>query len=97
MKDGVSIEIMADKHISYMELAVLCSTTLEMPDPPINHHLALLTTGGAVIQETDEWTLGGYMKQQYRGPSKLRIGVGYIETAGVGHLYPIQIPHLNYA
>lgn len=79
----MSLEILVDKQVSYRELAVLCSTALEMPNPPFNHSLALLTTGGAVIMEKDDWTLGTYMKQQHRGPSKLKIGVSYVESSVV--------------
>ena len=54
-----------------------------MPDPPLDHHTALLTTEGAIIKETGEWTLGGYMRQQHRGPTKLKIGVGYVASSKV--------------
>jgi hypothetical protein len=79
VKDGMMIEIIVDKDISYGDLVIQCKIDLEAPPPRAGEAFALLTTGGALIKDMEEWTLLSYMQQQHRGPGKIRLGLGYIK------------------
>ena len=79
VKDGMMIEIMLDKEISYEDLLLQCKVDLEAASPRADEAFALFTTGGALIKDVEGWTLQSYMQQQHRGPGKIRLGLGYIK------------------
>lgn len=78
--DQVSVETMISRHDSYEEVLKKCAESLELSSTESGDKVVtLLSSGGAVIPSSPEWTLGNYMRQLHRGPSNTRLGVGYVQ------------------
>ncbi len=82
VKEGIVMELIVGKDIDYQDLVMQSNVALELAKTPVGHAPALFTSGGALIKEQDDWTLGVYMRQQHRGPGKTRLGIGFIEMVG---------------
>lgn len=78
--DQASVETMISRHDGYEEVLKKCAESLELPSTKSGDKVVtLLSSGGAVIPSSSDWTLGNYMRQLHRGPNNTRFGVGYIK------------------
>ena len=78
-RDGVSIEVVADRYDTYDKLLERGCKDLQIDKR--RSTLSLFTLAGAVIlceERNDEshWSLGEYLKMVRKGPSELKLGIG---------------------
>ena len=74
------VETMIGRQDGYEEVLTKCARALELPSTQHGDKVvALLSSGGAVIPSSSDWTLGNYMRCLHRGPNSVRFGVGYIK------------------
>ena len=82
-RDGVDIEVVADRDDTYDDLVEKACTALEMQKEREGCRISLFTSGGAVVIKSDGWTLGGYLKQTHRSSTQTRFGIGYVRVSSL--------------
>lgn len=83
VRDGVPVELVLDRGDEYEDVLDKASEVLELPEVPAEHHLTLLTSGGAVIPKKVDWTLGDYLRQMHKAPAQVRLGIGVLKKVGL--------------
>lgn len=70
--DHTSVETLISRNDGYQETLKKCADSLHLPSG--DRVFILLSSGGAVISSSSEWSLGNYMRRLHRGPSSARFG-----------------------
>ena len=78
-RDGVAVEVFADRSDTYDKLLEKGCKALQIGER--RSTLSLFTVGGAVIlcdQRNNEssWSLGDYLRMVRKSPSELKLGIG---------------------
>lgn len=80
-RDGVDVEVVANRSDTYEELLEKAQATLDVPKEKEGYCLSLFTCGGAVMVNREGWTLGGYLQQTHRSSLQTRFGIGYVKVS----------------
>lgn len=84
VRDGMSVEVIGNVFDTHGDV-LLAFKLKEKADMA----LALFTLSGAMIPESDEWTLHSYLEKIHK--SEARLGIGYVEVNGKCNNPPFYI------
>lgn len=84
VRDGMSIEIVADSMDSYKELIDRGCAVFHLPNSKDGMIVNIFTMSGSMIIDSGDWTPGEYLKRTKKSEAKL--GIGYVEVISSSRL-----------
>ena len=78
VRDGVDLEVIVDRKASYEEVIEKACNAFSM-EKKKGCQLTLFTSGGAIVVNKEDWTLGGYLQETHRSSNNTRFGIGYVK------------------
>ncbi len=78
VRDGVSIELIGNVYDDHNTVLSQAQSAFHLKKKVDGQVLALFTLSGALILNSEEWTLHSYLQKTHK--SDARLGIGYIEV-----------------
>lgn len=79
VRDGMSVEVIRNVFDTHGDVLLAAKRAFKLKEKA-DMALALFTLSGAMIPESDEWTLHSYLEKIHK--SEARLGIGYVEVNG---------------
>lgn len=78
VRDGMAVEVVAASTYTYSDMLEQGCAALNLDRSCLGMVLHLFNMSGAMIPQSEEWTIGGYLRRMKK--KEVKFGIGYVEV-----------------